>query len=140
MRALRTLFLIWTFLLGQSHLCASEYVLPSGRPCRVCMTLVDAPRLDAEGIKAASSGDALGARHGDCHDCCSIKACDKDPQPAKADFKPAPVFAAILPTTFVFVPVVAPAFRTELPPAVELYLPHGPPADRPARAPPVPFV
>ena len=135
LRGLRTLFLIWTFLLGQSHLCASEYVLPSGQSCRVCLTLVDAPKL-----KASLSQNELQARHGDCHDCCSIKACDKDTQPLKADFKPAPVFAAILPPTFVFVSVIAPVFRAELPPAVELYLPHGPPTDRPSRAPPVSFV
>ena len=133
--ALRTLFLILTFLLGQSHLCASEYVLPSGQVCPVCEKLVDSPKL-----KSSPPGNTLKARHGDCHDCCSIKTCDKDPQPVKADFKSAPVFAALLPPTFVFVSVATPEFRAELPPAVELYLPHGPPTDRPSRAPPVPFV
>ncbi len=135
LRALRTLFLIVTFLLGQSHLCASEYLLPSGQPCRVCLTLVDPPKL-----QASSAPSALHARHGDCHDCCTIRACDKSPQSLKADFPPPPTFPAILSPTFVFVPVVVAAVRPEASPAVELYLPHGPPTDRPSRAPPIPFV
>ena len=134
MRALRTLFLLWTFLLGQSHLCASEYVLPSGQPCRVCSTLVDPPGVDA------SPHGTLQAPHGDCHDCCTVKTCDNDPQPVRADIKSAPVFAAVLLPSLAFVPVVIRASRVELPPAVELYLPHGPPIERPSRAPPVPFV
>lgn len=135
MGALRTLFLIMTFLLGQSHLCASEYVLPSGRVCPICETLVDSPKL-----KAASSETALKARHGDCHDCCKLRACDKNPQPAKTDFKPAPAFPAILRSTLASVSFVVLEIQGGLPPAVELYLPHGPPTDRSSRAPPVRFV
>lgn len=134
MRVLRTLFLILTFLLGQSHLCPSEYVLPSGQSCRVCPNLDHAPKL-----KGASSQDALQARHGDCHDCCTVKACDKDPQPVKADSKRATTFTAILPPTFVLIPIVIARIRAELPTAVELYLPHGPPTGRGSRAPPISF-
>ncbi len=134
-RVLRTLLLLLTLLVGQSHLCAHEYVKPSGQVCETCRALDDAPK---PGIHPGSS--RLQASHGDCHDCCTIRSCDNDSPTAEADFKPAPSFPAILPPPLVFVLVIATEFRDIRPPSVELYLPHGPPCERSARAPPVSFV
>lgn len=134
-RALRTLFLLLTLLVGQSHLCAHEYVKPSGQICETCLVLDDVPK---PGIHPGAS--RLEVAHGDCHDCCTIRSCDNDSPTAEADNKPAPFFPAILPPSLIFVPVVATEFRDARRPSVELYLPHGPPRERSARAPPVSFV
>lgn len=61
------------FLFGQFHMCQTAYELPSGAECAVCPTL--------EHEEGPTSHDAqLTAKHNDCHDCCTIGACEEPKQ------------------------------------------------------------
>lgn len=53
----------------QLHFCSANYELPNGQACVECPTLSDDHSVPADG--RVSSTD-----HGDCHDCCELKACD----------------------------------------------------------------
>lgn len=53
-------------VVAQMHFCASGYVRPSGETCLECATIKGHP----EPVGSASDS------HGDCHDCCEIRACE----------------------------------------------------------------
>lgn len=65
------LLLITLLLLGQFHLCEASYQLPNGQTCFACPKLDDKSCGD---LKDRTPG--LQARHGDCHDCCVLRACE----------------------------------------------------------------
>ena len=54
-------------LLSQVHFGPPEYVTDQGAPCTACATISN-----LEECSQISSEP-----HGDCHDCCSIRACDE---------------------------------------------------------------
>lgn len=59
-------FLFLTILFAQVHFCNSEYVRPTGELCTEC----------AATTELAPANSRLATLHGDCHDCCSLRACE----------------------------------------------------------------
>ena len=57
------------FLVAQFHVCVSQFVLPDGEVCRECPELSDHRPLPKHPVLSAE-------KHGDCHDCCTVQACD----------------------------------------------------------------
>ncbi|MBL8059423.1 MAG: hypothetical protein JNK63_01765 [Chthonomonas sp.] len=118
------------FLLGQFHMCQSAYELPSGAKCAVCPTLQHEEASHSHGLQ-------LSAQHNDCHDCCTIAACE-DPKLPKTLLAPTglqSIDLAILPEPIL---VLLPAFAVARPVQIWQFAapPTGPPSLTSARAPP----
>ncbi len=69
MKLLHAFLISFLILLGQVHACQTTYVLPDGKECLKCVTLKD-------NCRQSTTTSLKSALHGDCHDCCKIKACD----------------------------------------------------------------
>jgi hypothetical protein len=125
-RAVLALVLVLT----QMHFCESVYVLPTGLECMECQQLL------LRGDNSAEMGD----NHGDCHDCCKLRAC-QTPSVVEIPLSP-PQFIfdiAILPE-----PVALPHLHA-LPPMRQRFQftagapTNGPPLDLLSRGPPLSY-
>ena len=116
-------------LLGQFHFCEPAYELPSGNTCAVC------PELAHDDTEATEP--QIAASHGDCHDCCTIEACQSEVKPVPAVVTSANLLfaAAVLPAQAEILVPIAP----ECEPVTWWHSgapPTGPPSLTSARAPP----
>ncbi len=125
----RLAFLLAGILLfGQLHVCTQQFLNNLGQVCEKCTLIpVDA---DCEGKVAAP--------HGDCHDCCSISACDDE---AKDVAKSSAV--SVFQVAILLEEPAEPVFRIAHFPKQRFLTfdpstpAHGPPLLRASRAPPV---
>ncbi|MBN9503354.1 MAG: hypothetical protein BGO01_20940 [Armatimonadetes bacterium 55-13] len=128
MRALKTILKVLAIFVGQIHFCHAAYVLPNGQECGICPTLAQTERhTEAQEIQAS---------HGDCHDCCQLKSCDKDGVQKLAKVAPLVHLVIDLPVAPNFWLPIAFADQPQRPIFLETAPPTGPPATTPSRAPP----
>lgn len=71
------------FLVAQFHVCVSQFVLPDGEICRECPELSDRQPLPKQPVLTAE-------KHGDCHDCCTVQACDDHSSKSPTAIKTSP--------------------------------------------------
>ena len=119
---------ICVFLFSQLHICVSNYVTDTGVTCVKCVQIE--PGLDCDTNLANS--------HGDCHDCCSLQACEDDNQhTAKIVSYSSVELVAVLPAQFDIASYQAVSEQSVLVPFDPSAPTTGPPLNKSSRAPPV---
>ncbi|MCE9557433.1 MAG: hypothetical protein K8R88_00635 [Armatimonadetes bacterium] len=129
MKWIQTL-LISVLLLGQVHLCRSDWQLPDGQSCAVCPTLLDDPAHSNASFQTPEQDK-------DCHDCCEIAQCDSHSSTPGVSPSVLPHFAPAILTIAVLVLVLPEPEESSVAVYSESCPATGPPPSTPARAPPV---
>ncbi len=128
-----SLLLITVLVAGRIHLCEPSYELPSGETCFICPSIGHDSRVQTSSPTATLSSD-----HGDCHDCCELRACDDH---GKVRHSPSLIPGFDAPVCLIEPPELVPPstgkFVTQIPYSAAAP-PTGPPSRPSTRAPPRP--
>ncbi|MFZ4507658.1 MAG: hypothetical protein ACOYON_08200 [Fimbriimonas sp.] len=126
---LRHLLLIWLLVLPQIHWCPPSFRLLDGSPCFTCPSLTQIEAAQDEHQNLASG------EHGDCHDCCTLQACEKETKAQPNLIQASLLFIDIPPTIRIAI-IRPPEVETSIPTFKAGCPPTGPPDESASRAPP----
>ncbi len=121
--------LIAIIALGQAHFCEPIYELPSGKACLACPTLSHPP----------ATISVIAEDHGDCHDCCELRACNgHENQELDTTAFGQVIQVAVLPSHLIVISGDRLISRSKVAVHIDSVPINGPPADRLSRGPPHP--
>jgi hypothetical protein len=96
-------------LAAQFVCCQPSFILPDGSECTTCLTLQE--------LESSKSAGLTDADHGDCHDCCTLEACqgeNKLKNAAKSNERVVDSLLAVLPEPL-SVQCLVPVFSQSMP-------------------------